>query len=325
MADLYGDASSLLQGATKARGDLNTLDMENQKLADARNSEALKAVGTASEVGAKTYMNSQDNQQKTAEAEGAQTGANSRNQKEIDAQFITITPQLAKGAIGATGDNGWNDLIGQKMRVDAYSGLLTAAIHMSPKTLEIQEGKNVYTADYDPKTKQLRKIAGPGDKWSPDQMDGEKGGGGGQLNPFTLQNIVRNDEKTFLEQLGGKGAKGIPQQGEAGAFFSKLTNGYVGDLSDTEKAKLATLRSMAQRIKNNYTNLATLEESRGLQPSQPDPTVSDAIGKILSSGSDQAPQGAAGTKVKMISPEGIPGYLPADKVPEALKRGFKHG
>lgn len=327
--DLYNEAGSLLQGAVKARQADDELALERSKLMDARDTRMINAISGGFTEGAKQYGENKRNAATNAAAlekeKMQQAGETQRTQSQVDAQFITITPQLAKGAIGATGDNGFNDLIGQKMRADVWSGLLTASINTSklnqPQTLDIQEGDQVYTAEYDPKTRQLRKLTEGGNKFSPDQRDG-KTGSGAKLNPFTLQNIVKADEKTLLAQLGNKGAKGIPEQSGLDKLMSKVTNGAIGELDDKEQAKLATLQSLATRLKNNYTNLANLETERGLQPTQVDPQVMDVIDKLLQP-QQPKPEGAAGTKVKVINPQGVVGFIPADKLQEKLKLGYK--
>lgn len=259
----------------------------------------------------------------------SEEGANQRQQTELDAQFITLTPQMKKGAAEVTEDPSWNDIPdGYKMRADVYSSLLSVGTEMKrinkPQTLEIQEGDQVYTAEYDPKTRQLRKLTSGGNRFSPDSRDGKKGGA--QLNPFTLQNIVRQDEKTLLAQLGGKGKKGIPSAGGVDKLLSKISGGRIQELNTEEKAKLATLRALAQRMKNNYQNLADLEVERGLQPTVLDPEVSAVIDQLVGSGREQEqtpkPEGASGTKVQMKGPDGKTYMIPSANVQKAMERGF---
>lgn len=257
----------------------------------------------------------------------SEEGANQRQQKELDAQFITLTPQMKKGAAEVTEDPSWNDIPdGFKMRADVYSSLLSVGTEMKrvnkPQLLEIQEGDQVYTAEYDPKTRTLTKKTTGGNRFSPDSRDGKKGGA--QLNPFTLQNIVRADENTLLTQLGGKGKKGIPKAGGIDKLLSKVSGGRIEELNTEEKAKLATLRALAQRMKNNYQNLADLEVERGLQPTVLDPEVSAVIDQLVGNGreAEPKPEGASGTKVKMTGPDGKTYMIPSANVSKALERGF---
>lgn len=325
MPDLYGEASSLLQGAARTKQAQNELELEQQKIKENRQIRTADAISGGITKGAEQYF-----ENKRAGATNAtilerermqQEGANKRQQQDFDAQFITITPQLAKGAIGVTGDNGWNDLIGQKLRADVYSAMLSARARLAerqePRTFEIEEGDKVYTAEYDPKTRQLRKLTTGSNKFSPDQRDGKKGSGGTPLNPLTLQNIVRQDEKTLLTQLGGKGAKGIPQASGIDKLLNTLSRGKIEELDDKETAKLATLRSLATRLKNNYVNLNNLETERGMQPTSVDPEIMQVIDKLLA----PPEQGAAGTTVLMRTKGGKEVNVPKDKVEEALKRG----
>lgn len=235
----------------------------------------------------------------------SEAGANQRQQEQIEAQFLTLTPQLKKGAAKVTGDNSWNEIPDNfKMRADVYSGLVASGVTNSnaykPQTLEIKENDQVYTAEYDPKNKTLRKLTtGSADS---DLEKARKPGGGAALNPFTLQNIIRNDEKTLLEQLGGKGKKGIPSKGMFG-------------YSDKEKAKLETLRSLATRTVKNYQNLRQLEIDRGLQPTDPDPEMMSALKAIIN------PGGASGSKVRLIGVDGKGYMFDSNKVDKAVESG----
>ena len=259
-----------------------------------------------------------------------QETAKEMQQTELDAQFVTLTPQMKRGAAEVTEDPSWNDIPdGYKMRLDVYSGLLATGTQMKninkPQTFEIQEGDQVFTAEYDPKTRQLRKLTKGGNKFSPDSRDGKRSGA--QLNPFTLQNIVIADENTLRAQLGGKGKKGIPSASTkdklVGGAMSLLGKDYES-LNTEEKAKIATLRALAQRMKNNYANLADLEVERGLSPTMLDPEVSAVIDQLVGTGTEQpAPQPASGTKVRMIGPDGNPYMIPSQNVQKALERGFR--
>ena len=260
----------------------------------------------------------------------SEEGADRRQQTELDAQFITLTPQMKKGAAEVTDDPSWNDIPdGFKMRADVYSGLLATGTTMKninkPQLLEIQEGDQVFTAEYDPVTRKLTKKTAGGNKFSPDSRDGKRSGA--QLNPFTLQNIVRADEKTLLAQLGGKGKKGIP----SASTKDKLVGGAMGllgknydALNTEERAKLTTLRALAQRMRNNYQNLADLEVERGLSPTVLDPEVMNVIDQLVGTGSEQpAPPPASGAKVRMIGPDKKPYMIPSQNVQKALERGFR--
>lgn len=319
MPSLYGEASSLLQGATRTRQGDDELALRRQQLREERDVQTAQAISGGLTKGAEQFLENK----RTAATNAAtlereriqQAGATQREQAQIEAQFVTITPQLAKGAIGITGDNGWNDLIGQKMRVDVYSGLLSSAARMAeanqPKTFKAREGDQEFEFEYDPRTRTAKRLTAGGEAFSPDQKDGSKVTGT-KLNPFTLQNIVKADEKTLLTQLGGKGAKGIPEAG----LFDKLVGKIGGqELSEKEQAKLATLRSLATRLKNNYVNLANLETERGLNPTQVDPQVMEVIDKLLE---EKTPPP---TTVRVKTKSGKIFDIPADKVEEALKRG----
>lgn len=314
MPSLYGEASSLLQGANRTRQVDDELALERAKIREARDVRTAEAISGGLTEGAKQFGENRRVKATNAAAlereRIQQTGALEREQAQIDAQFITITPQLAKGAIGVTGDNGWNDLIGQKLRADVYSGMLSSAIKMSeqrqPKTFEIQEGDQVYTAEYDPTTRQLRKLTAGSNKFSPTER-GEKAKEPKKLNVFTLQNIVRQDENTLRTALGGKGRKGIPSEG------------IIPGFSDKETAQLANLKSVAARLKTNYQNLSQLEADNNLQSTAPDAEVIAAIDKLLA----QPEEGASGTKIRVQAPNGQFGFIPKDKLQEKLKLGYK--
>lgn len=313
---LLGAATSAFDSAARTEEGISDRAMKERVAADDRRSKQTTDLLT---TGINNYSAGKRQQ-------AQQESAERMNQADIEAQFITLTPQLKKGAAEVTGDKSWDEIPdGYKMRADVYSSLLSVGTRMAdinkPQLLEIQEGDQVYTAEYDPVTRKLTKKTAGGNRFSPEQRDGKKSGGA-QLNPFTLQNIVRQDEKTFLAQLGGKGKKGIPAQGDFGKFMSKITEGRMGELSTEEKAKLATLRALAQRMKNNYQNLADLETERGLQPTVLDPEVSQVIDQLLGNGVETKEEGASGTKVKMKGPDGKEYMIPSANVSKALERGF---
>ena len=317
---LLGAATSAFNSAADTQSGISDRAMKERVAADDRRSKQSTELLT---TGINNYSAGKRQQ-------AQQESAERMNQADIEAQFITLTPQLKKGAADVTGDSSWNEIPdGYKMRADVYSSLLSVGTKMAdiqkPQLLEIQEGDQVYTAEYDPVTRKLTKKTAGGNRFSPDQRDGKRGSGA-QLNPFTLQNIVRQDEKTFLSQLGGKGKKGIPSASGMDKLLSRVSGGMIDELNDDEKAKSATLRSIAQRMKTNYQNLADLETERGLNPTQIDPDVMNAIDTLLGTGGTQTvekPQGASGTKVRMIGPDGKPYMIPSQNVSKALERGFR--
>lgn len=310
IGQLMGSASAAFKGAADTEQGISDAAYK-ERVADSD-----RASKERTEFGTTAIQQYSANQRMKASEEGA----NQRQAQEIESQFITLTPTLKKGAASVTGDNSWHDIPdGYKMRADVYSSLLAAGSQMAklhePKTFEIEEGDQVYTAEYDPKTRKLRKLTSGGDKFSPDQKNGGKGGS--QLNPFTLQNIVRGDEKTLLAQLGGKGKKGIPQAGGMDKFLSAISGGRIAELSQEEQTKLATLKSLAQRMKNNYTNLANLETQRGLQPTQIDPEVMNTVDALLK----EPVKKAHGTTVRIRSKAGKEFDIPEANLAEAIKRG----
>lgn len=319
--DYLGQTTALLQGALDAQQQHNKLEMEAKKEKEQRQQDEIQSIADAVTKGAETY-------QKGKIAKGEQDV----KREDINSQFITLTPDLAKGAAAATEDEGWNQQVGSKMRADVYSSLLSYGARMAGvnKTREVNitegEGENakVYPAIFDPKTNTVTKAKSAtgeepkgGSKFATKRL-GASGSGAGGLNPLTLQNIVRQDEKTLLSQLGGKGAKGIPEQSAIGGLMSKITSGRMGDMSDKEKAKLATLKSLAARMKTNYANLQMLEQEKGLQPTQVDPSVMETIDKLLTT------EGASGSKIPLIGIDGKTYKIPKDKVEEAIKSGKFH-
>jgi len=302
---LLSPAAALFQGAAQTESGISERAMQERIAADARRSKTVDEV-----INSAMQIHGANQRQQISEQ-----GASERQQAEIESQFLTMTPTLKKGAAEVTGDPSWNEIPdGYKMRADVYSGLLSSGTAMykmnQPQTLEVQEGDQVFTAEYDPKTRQLRKLTKGGEKFSPDQKDTSKTGG--VLNPFTLQNIVRQDEKTLLTLLDGKGRKGIPSEG--------IIPGY----SDKEKAKLATLRSLATRLRSNYTNLQKVEANRGLQPTEIDPEVLNTIDQLLAVEKPK-PTGAAATKIILIGTDGKKYSIEntPEKVKKALENGFR--
>lgn len=323
---LLGAATSAFNSAAQTQEGISDRAMKERVATDDRRSKQATDLLT---TGINNYSAGRRQQ-------AQQDVAKEMQQTELDAQFITLTPQMKKGAAEVTEDPSWNDIPdGFKMRADVYSSLLSVGTEMKrvnkPQLLEIQEGDQVYTAEYDPKTRKLTKKTVGGNRFSPDTRDGKKGGT--QLNPFTLQNIVRQDEKTLLAQLGGKGKKGIPSasiKDNVVGGVKKFFGGNYEALNAEEKAKIGTLRGLAQRLKNNYQNLADLEESRGLSPTQMDPSTMEAIDALLGTGAEQpTPEGAPGTKIRVQAPnpgpDGKPvfGYIAQEKLTEKLKAGYK--
>jgi len=327
MPDLLGPAAGLFKGAADTQAQI-TADQTTRLEGAANRSANLtrEVVGSGIQQIGAMEREKASNAAAMEREKVSQAGASERQQADIEAQFITLTPTLKKGAAQVTGDKSWNEIPdGYKMRADVYSGLLSTGSKMyennQPKTLTIQEGDQVYTAEYDPVTRKLRKLTEGGEKFNPKTGTGA---GGKNLNPITLQTRIAQDEKTLLTAMGAKGDKGIPGQGLFGDTF----------IGDKGKAKLASYRTIAQRLKDNYVNLEKLSDEKGLQFTPPSEETLTAINGIL--GQDEKAQAAvaqpaapvtppapaASTLIRVKAPNGSFGYIPKSKLEEKLKLGY---
>lgn len=106
-SDLYGEAGSLLMGSVDANLKRSQQELEGQKLEEERRQSNMR---TATAVG-DTLLR--------------EAGANKRATLDREAQFVTITPQIAHGFSKNTGDEGWMQQVGQKMRADVLMGIYT--------------------------------------------------------------------------------------------------------------------------------------------------------------------------------------------------------
>jgi hypothetical protein len=103
---LYGEAAGLLRGAAETKIAGEGLRQKDRALAAETAQSGLKVAGGL------------------VERKMAEEGALQREQLQQEKQFITLTPELAKGAAQVTGDESWNQAVGQKLPVAAYSALL---------------------------------------------------------------------------------------------------------------------------------------------------------------------------------------------------------
>jgi hypothetical protein len=320
--DLLSPAASLFRGAAETQeGLLANQTKRLEGAADRSSAFQRDVVGQGiQQVGAAQRQ------------QASEKAAGDRQQVEIESQFLTLTPVLKKGAAEVTGDKSWHDIPdGYKMRADVYSGLITAGVRMNevdkPKVLQVQEGDQVYEAEYDPKTRKLRKLTAGGEKWNPDAGKGKGTGASGKnLNPMTLQTRIAQDEKTLLTAMNAKGGKGVPGTGLFGHTFD----------TDKDVAKLASYKTIAQRLKDNYANLQQISDQQGLQFTPPSEETLTAMNTLLGeekptvtpaaptpAQATPKPAPAASTMVLVISPNGQRGYVPRAKLKEKISAGYK--
>lgn len=148
LPNLYGEAAGLLRGT----GDIVLGSRKLDEAAADRSADVAKAgLNAASGL---------------AERSIAEKGANARQDQQLAAQMIEITPQLAKGAQNATGDDSWGEMVGKKMRADVYSGLLVHGqrqdLSANWKPIEITEGGKTRTALFNEKTSETIELGTPG-------------------------------------------------------------------------------------------------------------------------------------------------------------------
>jgi hypothetical protein len=104
--DLLGQGASLLRGAADTAVGMAGIE-ERRRAANLQNLQT----GIAQMA-------------ETMRQKMSERAATERQNKQLDAQLIEITPELARGVAKATGDDGWNQAVGKKLRADVYSALL---------------------------------------------------------------------------------------------------------------------------------------------------------------------------------------------------------
>lgn len=264
-SDYLGQTTQLLLGALQADQEKNKLQVQQNKI-DAGSDKADPAA-TAIAKGTSEGMQS-------ATRQNIAKGQQQVEQNKIDAQFIKLTPDLAKGAASATGDDGWMKQVGTSMRSDVYSSLLSYGA--KTKAEQDRANKPLKITHQDSTGKTVEEMVAPdpdnpGSYKTVTDSTGAPVGGGAKFKPaavatpkpqtpasLTAQN--QRDEKTLLSAMSGKGAKGIPSD-------NVVTRSLGMGMSDKDKAKMAMLRSVATRLKQNNPNMG--------------PDTASAVDKIL--------------------------------------------